>query len=286
MYLIKGDKYWNDIFTSILSSVNMEKEALLLVLFHYHSLKDIDLKKINTINLLKGPSKDLLTDKYKLIEWFTKIKFHGNLPAIVLPTFDQTNVEEFLKRGTKYKFLKPSDGFAGAGVQVIDSVEEVKQAMEAKESSKKPFSGWVLQDALEEIATFQGYKFHLRVLIVVVVRENSVSVFIANFNIYRLSSDPYNITQLKINESIIHIIIQMQNGIFSQWMHPMVGPLTIVNKQCIECNMILGLFLNKNIHFILIGKLKMDMNYWGQMFYLILNTNRILLKLIRNQAMN
>jgi hypothetical protein len=201
MLLIKGSindeiTNWKDVFITLLSSVDMKKEALLLLLDHY-SLKGIDLKKFNTINRLKGASKDLLTDKYKLIEWFMKIKFHGNLPAIVLPSFHQKDVEAFLKRGTKHKFLKPSDGFAGAGIHVIDSVEEVKQAMEAKESSKKPFSGWVLQDALEDIATFQGYKFHLRVTIVVVVQDRRVCVFIGNFHSYGISPDLYNITQLK-----------------------------------------------------------------------------------------
>jgi hypothetical protein len=198
MFLVKGNtiEHWNDHITSILSSVDMKKEAL-LVLFDNYILKDIDFKQINTINLLRGSSKDLLTDKYTLIKWFTKIKFHGNLPAIVLPTFDEKTVEEFLKRGTKYKFLKPSDEFKGTGIHVIDSVEEVKKAMETKESSKRSFRGWVLQDALEDIATIQRFKCHLRVLIVVVVRENRVSVFITNFYAYRLSFAPYNVTKLK-----------------------------------------------------------------------------------------
>jgi hypothetical protein len=196
MFLVKGDAYWSDMFISVLSSINMEKEAFLMLFDHY-SLKGIDLKKINTINLLCGSSKDILTNKYKLIEWFSKIKFHGNLPAIVFSTFHQKDVEDFLSRGTKHKFLKPSDGFKGKDIHVVDSVEEVKKAIGEKEPSKRSFSGWVLQDALEDIATYQRYKFHLRILIVVVVRDHHVCVFISNFHAYRLSSNPYNITQLK-----------------------------------------------------------------------------------------
>lgn len=69
MFLVKGNTTENSsqIITSILSSVDMKKEAL-LVLFDNYILKEDDYKKMNTINLLRGSSRDLLTDKYTLTE--------------------------------------------------------------------------------------------------------------------------------------------------------------------------------------------------------------------------
>ena len=196
MFLIKGENNIKDIITTLLLSVNMNKEAF-LYLFDHYSLGDVNFKKINTINLLSGYSKRILTDKSNLMEWFNKINFSASIRSIVFSKYNETDVKHFLERGPKHKFLKPSDGFAGKNIAVIDSVEEVKQFLEIKSDLYKPTNRWVLQDALEDVATFHRYKFHLRVFLVVVVRNEHVSVCISNYHAYRLSTDMYNVRQLK-----------------------------------------------------------------------------------------
>jgi hypothetical protein len=191
MFLVKGENKLKDIITTLLLSVNMNKEAF-LYLFDHYLLGDINFKKINTINLLSGYSKRILTDKSKLMEWFNKINFSASLYSIVFLKYNEHDVKKFLEKGPKHKFLKPSDGFAGKDIIVIDSVEEVKEYLEKKEAKN-----WVLQDALEDIATFHRYKFHLRVIIIVVVRDKNVSIYISNFHQYVLSTDMYNVRRLK-----------------------------------------------------------------------------------------
>ena len=191
MFLVKGENKIKDIITTLLLSVNMNKEAF-LYLFDHYLLGDVDFKKINTINLLSGYSKRILTDKSNLMEWFNKINFSASVRSIVFSKYNETDVKRFLERGPKHKFLKPSDGFAGKDIAVIDSAEEVKEYLEKKEARR-----WVLQDALEDIATFYRYKFHLRVLLIVVVRDKNVSIYISNFHQYVLSTDMYNVRRLK-----------------------------------------------------------------------------------------
>jgi len=191
MFLIKGEDKNKDIITTLLLSVNMNKEVF-LYLFDHYLLGDVDFKKINTINLLSGYSKRILTDKSNLMEWFHKINFSASIRSIVFSKYNETDIKNFLERGPKHKFLKPSDGFAGKDIIVIDSAEEVKKYLENKEAKR-----WVLQDALEDIATFHRFKFHLRVIIIVVVRDKNVSIYISNFHQYVLSTDMYNVRRLK-----------------------------------------------------------------------------------------
>lgn len=196
MFLVKGEDKLKNIITTLLLSVNMNKEAF-LYLFDHYLLGDVDFKKINTLNLLSGYSKHILTDKSNLMEWFNKINFSASLHSIVFSKYNETDIKKFLERGPKHKFLKPSDGFAGKDIIVIDSAEEVKQFLEKRADLHKPTNRWVLQDALEDIATFYRYKFHLRVIIIVVVRDKNVSIYISNFHQYVLSTDMYNVRRLK-----------------------------------------------------------------------------------------
>ena len=200
MFLIKGIDLLKEQILSILSSVDLKDEVLLLLLNKWYiALQDTNIRDFKTINRLSGNSKDILTNKYNLMRWFIKTKFSQSLPCIVfLNPFikSKLDIENFFKRGSHHKFLKASDGFAGSGIKVVDSIKEVKEFLQTYEPTEK-FQGWILQDALENIATFQKYKFHLRVVLVVVVRDKKTCIYISNYHTYILSSSEYNVKMLK-----------------------------------------------------------------------------------------
>jgi hypothetical protein len=180
----------------------LKEERLLLYLDKWYNDTDIDTikpKEFHIFNRLTGRSKCIVTDKYELMQWFLKKQFPQSLPCIVFFNYDESVVKHFLSRGSKHKFLKASDGFAGTGIKVVDSAEEIKHFIEAYQPTTR-FEGWILQDALEDIATFQGYKFHLRVLIIVTVQNGLVSVCIGNLHFYLFSKNQYDKTKLKEEE--------------------------------------------------------------------------------------
>jgi len=197
MFLIKGTNSLKEMIVSVLSSVDLKDEALLVLLNKwYSSIKDTDIQTFKTINRLTGKSKDILTDKYELMKWFIKSKFSQSLSCIVFSTYNESVIQPFFDHGTKYKFLKASDGFSGSGNKVVDSVDEVKDFVEAYKPTKE-FKGWILQDALETTATLDKYKFHLRVILVVVVHNRKTSIYISNYHTYVLSNQHYDVGRLK-----------------------------------------------------------------------------------------
>jgi len=207
MFLVKGVNHIHkDFYTTLLSSVDMEEEKF-LYLFSYgltpSVLSTIDFLNFNTVNAIMGTSVELLTQKYNLINWFSSIKFSATLPAIVFSKFNKTDIANFLEEGTKLKFLKLNHRVGGLDVHVVDSVEEIKQFVNEERQKYQithPYDEsqkWILQDALEDVATYEGYKFHLRVLIAVVVRDKDVTVYISNYHAYEFSKELYDVKRLK-----------------------------------------------------------------------------------------
>ena len=199
MFCIKGDNPEKEAIRSILSSVGSKEtdsigDASFLFLLNRYGPLPRDLSNITMINRLSGSSKDRLTDKYQLMKLFQTLKI--GLPTLLFKTIQETSLTEFFNHGTKHKFLKASDGFAGSGNKVVDSVDEVKDFVDAYKPTKE-FKGWILQDALETTATFDKYKFHLRVMLVVVVRDRKTSVYISNYHTYVLSNQHYDVGRLK-----------------------------------------------------------------------------------------
>jgi hypothetical protein len=183
----------------------MKDEAFLYLfreLSHSEIFK-IDFLEFDTVNNIIGPSLLLLSRPARLHEWFSSIKFSASLPTIEFREFNKTDIEDFLKKGTKLKFLKINRGFGGEDIHVVDSVEEIKQFVDEKQRKHEIINPgdrtrrWILQDALEDVATYEGYKFHLRVLIVVVVRDKDVSVYISNYHAYEFSKELYDVKRLK-----------------------------------------------------------------------------------------
>jgi len=209
MFLIKGDHIvLKEMFTTFLLSVDMTEEAFLFLFRNvtHTELFNLGLERFNTVTALIGDSIGVLTKKHHLIEWFSSVNFPATLPAIVFANFDETVVEEFFKQGTKLKYLKPAYGFASEGIHVVDSMKTAKQLVEdqhKKDAITQPgqtVRKFVLQDMLEDVALLDGYKFHLRVWLVVVVRDKEISVYISNYHTYELAADKYDTSRLKEKE--------------------------------------------------------------------------------------
>jgi hypothetical protein len=206
MFLIKGDHIvLKEMFTTFLLSVDMTEEAFLFLFRNvtHTELFNLGLERFNTVTALIGDSIGVLTKKHHLIEWFSSVNFPATLPAIVFANFDETVVEEFFKQGTKLKYLKPAYGFASEGIHVVDSMKTAKQIVEdqhKKDAITQPgqtVRKFVLQDTLEDVPLLDGYKFHLRVWLVVVVRDKEISVYISNYHTYELAADKYDTNRLK-----------------------------------------------------------------------------------------
>lgn len=131
MFLVKGIDLLKEQILSILSSVNLKDEALLLLLNKWFTdLQDTNIREFKTINRLTGLSKCILTEKDELMKWFIKTKFRQSLPCIVFFKYNESIIQGFFQHGSRHKFLKASDGFAGSGIKVVDSVEEVKDFLQ------------------------------------------------------------------------------------------------------------------------------------------------------------
>jgi len=199
MFCLKGENPEKEAIELILSSVGMKPSSegcsFLILLNRYGSLPR-DLSQVKTINRLTGHSKEVLTEKYTFMEMLVNIKSKAALPVLLFKTIYEPSLVKFINRGTKYKFLKASDGFAGSGNKVVDSVKEVQEFVKSY-TPTKAFKGWILQDALETTATFKGYKFHIRVIVVVVVQNGKTSIYCSNYHTYVLSNKPYEVGRLK-----------------------------------------------------------------------------------------
>ena len=201
MFCLKGENPEKEAIQSILTSVGVREtssihEASFLILLNKYGSLPQEISHITTINRLTGKSKDILTEKYTFMKFLAELKSKAALPVLLFKTIPERSLTSFMNRGTHYKFLKASDGFAGSGNKVVDSVEEVKEFVESY-TPTKDFEGWILQDALEETATFKGYKFHLRVILVVVVHTGKTSIYISNYHTYVLSNKLYDVEKLK-----------------------------------------------------------------------------------------
>ena len=212
MFLVKGtNAEYESFYKIIFSSVNIEKEKLLYLFFRYINTKYLDeltTKDYNTVNCIIGETFRLLRHKYRLLSWFQSVHFHAALPSMLFSKIDKSDITHFLKRGTKHKFLKPGRGRSGYYVHVVDSLEEIQEIVQKKQITNdlrdqgRDDALWVLEDALEDVATFHGYKFHLHFWIVVVIRDTNISVHMSNFSAYELAKEQYDIK--KIKDPLIH----------------------------------------------------------------------------------
>jgi len=140
---------------------------------HAYYKNHIDLKKsrlTNTVHPLH------ITNKYYLSNAFKDQPFILDTQLIKqIPDSDET----FLK------ILKPTNGYSGEGISIVTNYSEVQDWIEQHD-----YMGWILQDYIRSPALKNGYKFHLRVPILVV-----------KSNIYVCTRSPYYLAEAKYTES-------------------------------------------------------------------------------------
>jgi hypothetical protein len=128
----------------------------------------VDLNKSGFVNAIRRPDityKNILYRKFAGLDF---IPYSQDYPA-VLP-------KHFLK------ILKPIPGYSGEGIRVVETPEQVQQWVE-----KNKYDSWVIQDYIKTPALKNGYKFHLRVHVLVV----GDAVYMCRDIQYFMAKQPY-----------------------------------------------------------------------------------------------
>ena len=116
----------------------------------------INLKNSLLTNLIED---EPLTNKIELHKQFPKEKFIKPFEIISLNKKLEEQVSEF----TGIKILKPSDGYSGRGIFIVQNKQEVLKRLRNDNTTYS--EKFLLQDYVMEPALIKGHKFHLRVLV-------------------------------------------------------------------------------------------------------------------------
>jgi len=138
-----------------------------------------DLKKSRFVNVVRQPDivhKNIIYKKFADADFIPSAQDY----PVALP-------DKFLK------ILKPTTGYAGEGIRVVETPEEAADWIRHHE-----YPGWVIQDYVSTPALKDGHKFHLRVHVLVVGQ----AVFVCKDMRYYVAEQPY--TQGDWENSAIH----------------------------------------------------------------------------------
>jgi hypothetical protein len=148
--------------------------------------------KVKVIQLLSGTSKDILTTKSNLYKRFAGYSF---IPNTIV--FNSDNVPSGVFR--KIKILKPTEGFVGRGITIVKNIADVHNWVE----SNPQFTEWNLQDYVHPETVHNGYKFHIRINLLVVCSNKTIKVFFPfEFPIHMAKekyTDDFNVDLKKIH---------------------------------------------------------------------------------------
>lgn len=138
----------------------------------------VNTKRSTWISLLWGKSIDKITNK---------ILLHNQDKPYLIPSVIVTSNSE-LPLFRSLKILKPLGGFSGSGITTVNTPSEAKEWID----SHKEFSGWLLQPYIKTPALKDGYKFHLRVYVLIKKEYNKPKeVFVSNYKLYVKAKDKY-----------------------------------------------------------------------------------------------
>ena len=139
-----------------------------------------DTKKSTYISILKGKSKEEITNKILLNKKFKNSDFIIN--SIYLTSNQKISEIEGIK------ILKPLNGFHGKGIKIVNSKNEIIKWM--KENNE--YNEWILEDYILNPDLKDGYKFHFRVWVLVkVVQYKKPEVFVNNYKYFILAHEKY-----------------------------------------------------------------------------------------------
>lgn len=142
----------------------------------------VDTKQTTWFSLLWGKSVDVLTNKIHLHTKYNDsqalIQSTVLTPEVGIPSFS----------GRKLKILKPLKGYQGHGITVVSNSDQAEEWLE----QHSMYEEWLLQDYIKTPALKDGYKFHLRVLVVVKKEHRTpVEVFVSTHKFYVKAEEPY-----------------------------------------------------------------------------------------------
>jgi len=141
-----------------------------------------DSKQSDWISLLKGKSKEQITNKFILHKNFNNSDFfkhadfieNNNLTKLDLPT-------------SFVKILKPSEGFAGKGIKIVKNKKEIEDWLNENNKYKQ----WLLEDYIMNPDLLDNHKFNIRVHILVKVMNNKSEIYISNIKFYVKAVNKY-----------------------------------------------------------------------------------------------
>jgi hypothetical protein len=148
--------------------------------YQYYRNK-IDTKGSEWISLLYGKSKIEITDKSILKKKFKNENFLINGDIININDSIPKYNEKFVK------ILKPLGGFAGSGIKIVQSNDEISDWIKANPK----YIDWIIEDYITEPDLIDGYKFHFRVIILVKVVNQNIEVYISNKKYYVKALEKY-----------------------------------------------------------------------------------------------
>ena len=152
-----------------------------------------DSKGSYLISLLSGSSKYNITDKIKFTNLFINEKFI--YPSIVIKRDFIPNLQEpFIK------IIKPDKGFQSSDIVIVKSNKEIYNYLKKIDISYNKF---ILQDYIIKPDLYNGYKFNLRIFILVKFINNKLTIFYTKYNYIKLSPKKYK--ESKFNDKGIHL---------------------------------------------------------------------------------
>jgi len=169
-YVKTDDTAFTHVLTKELENNGLESSSDFPVDFvflsgkHAYNRNAINLKKSSLSNTIHEID---ITNKGKLHSKFSEYDF-------IMPTNEASK--------SSIRILKPTDSYAGKDIIVVTSSEEIEQHKKAN-----PHAGWILQDYIQTPALKDGYKFHLRVPILVTTDH----VYLFNRSPYYLAKKHY-----------------------------------------------------------------------------------------------
>lgn len=148
---------------------------------HGYYRNRINTKKSTWISLLHGPSVERLCEKEALH------RLYGSRGYFIPTQF--ASVEDMPRISGGYpKIIKPTKGFAGSGIRIVNSKTELHTWM----ATHLEYSDWMIQSYVKSPALLNGHKFHLRVLVMIVQpHDGERQVYVANKGFYVPAKLPY-----------------------------------------------------------------------------------------------
>lgn len=138
-------------------------------------------KQSNIISLLSGKSKYNITDKIRFTTIFKDSGFIYNSEIISKNTMKYFD-EPFIK------LIKPDEGYECIDIKIIQTNKELEDYLNEKGNLYKNF---IIQDYIIKPNLFKGYKFNLRVPVLVKIYNNELSVYYCKNSYIKRSEKKY-----------------------------------------------------------------------------------------------